>query len=79
MKRKIPASEPNAQAPARASPRLGPPDRATKSARTVRRPRAPTANDEDEDDVVVRIPSADDRDPVRREALARALARRILR
>ena len=47
---------------------------ATKSARTSSPPASSDKeNDEDEDEVVVRIPSADDRDPVRREALARAL------
>lgn len=71
LKRKIPASEPNAPPASSPSDRH---DRATKSARTSSPPASSDKeNEDDEDDVVVRIPSADDRDPVRREALARAL------
>ena len=75
LKRKIPASEPNAPPDVtRASSPSDRHDRATKSARTSSPPASSDKENEDEDDdVVVRIPSADDRDPVRREALARAL------
>lgn len=73
LKRKIPASDPDAPPDETRASLPDPHDRATKSARTSSPASSDKENKDDDDDDVVRIPSADDRDPGRREALAKAL------